>query len=72
MIIEKISESIKKGEMKMNKFRIYNWLKKLDGEVTIEELLAQFPHATPIEIAEGFSKFIDMQSKIIEKQMEGR
>ncbi|MGE6721075.1 hypothetical protein ACQKGD_27640 [Peribacillus frigoritolerans] len=45
----------------MNKFRIYNWLKKLDGEVTIEELQVQFPHATPVEIFEGFSMFIDKQ-----------
>ena len=41
----------------MNKFRIYKWLNKCKGEVTIEELQVQFPHATPVEIFEGFSMF---------------
>jgi hypothetical protein len=41
--------------------KIYRWLKKHNGEVTIEELLAKFPNARPIDIVNGFNKFVDEQ-----------
>lgn len=45
----------------MDRYRVYKWLEKQKGMVTMEELVAHFRDVDAIEIAEGFSQFIDKQ-----------
>jgi len=40
---------------------IYKWLKAQKGNVTIEQLVFEFSDSDPVEIAEGFSMFLDSQ-----------
>lgn len=44
-----------------NRKAIYKWLKERKGDVTFEELMFEFSGSDPVEIAEGFSMFIESQ-----------
>lgn len=45
----------------MGRQDVFNWLHKQNGRATIIDLLNKFPDTDPIELAEGFSSWMDSQ-----------